>query len=166
MFWSKRTTCTTLYPTICPSMYKVLIICAASYRGQRTLCLQESSHPSFQTRPDQKGSISWTLKGQFGFVTIQAESISVPKLTIRNHIPDEYGYFNCTKIMVTLGDILSLYSKKVLYFKRQSSSLFPPFNLATHKSPFTSIFQQNISNKSFKDLCAKHFCSHSLLVNS
>ena len=97
-------------------MYKVLIICAASYRGQRTLCLQESSHPSFQTRPDQKGSISWTLKGQFGFVTIQAESISVPKLTIRNHIPDEYGYFNCTKIMVTLSDISSRYPEKGVVF--------------------------------------------------
>ena len=40
--------------------------------------------------------------------------------------------------------------KKVLYFKRQSSSLFPPFNLATHKSPFTSIFQQNISKQKFE----------------
>ena len=133
---------------------------------QRTLqtpCLLESNHPSFQTRPDQKGSISWTLKGQFGFVTIQAESISVPKLTIRNHIPDEYGYFNCTKIMVTIGDILSRYSKKVLYFKRQSSSLFPPFNLATHKSPFTLILHKIFQTKVLKinlffSLRNRHVC--------
>ena len=46
-----------------------------------------------------KGSISRILKSQFGFVTIQAELFSVPKLTIRIHIPDEYGYFKCTKIM-------------------------------------------------------------------
>ena len=52
--------------------------------------------------------------------------------------------------MVTLGDILSRYSKKVLYFKRQSSSLFPPFNLATHKSPFTSILHKIFQTKVLK----------------
>ena len=133
---------------------------------QRTLqtpCLLESNHPSFQTKPDQSGSISRILKGQFGFVTIQAELFSVPKLTIRIHIPDKYGYFNCTKIMVTLGDILSRYSKKVLYFKRQSSSLFPPFNLATHKSPFTSILHKIFQTKVLKinlffSLRNRHVC--------